>query len=96
MKEVSDNDKMRFNSYDCVIDADLTNWSENILVRENSYVIILIRKVTADVINNMDLDRMPGFRLTWRYNKGIEPDDAYTKLAITKQFVRYNLLKRGR
>ena len=41
----------------------------------------------------MDIDMMPGFRLTWNYNKHIEPEAKYSSWTVTKQFVRYNLLK---
>ena len=91
MKEVSDNDQTSFDYND--IDADLTHWSKNVIGRSYSYRIELDRKVSADDINNMDLDMMPGFRLTWNYNKHVEPETGYGSRTVTKQFVRYNLLK---
>ena len=42
----------------------------------------------------MDLDIMPGFRLTWNYNKHVEPEDEFGSRTNSKQFVRYNLLKK--
>ena len=87
MKEVSDNDNIR-NVNNDVIDADLNYWSENITAPTADYHIKLNRKVTADDIYNMDPDMMPGFRLTWNYNRNIEPVDIYSNLTKTKQFVR--------
>ena len=86
MKEVSDNDEMRIGWTD--IDADLTHWSKNISPPAYSYVISLDRRVSADDINNMNLDMMPGFRLTWNYNKHVEPEDTFSSETATKQFVR--------
>ena len=72
MKEVSD--KMMF-CYDCTyIDADLTHWRKNITAPTNYYSIQLIRRASQDEIRNMSLDMMPGFRLTWKYNKHIQPE----------------------
>ena len=79
------------NSY--CIDADLTHWSKNITAPSYSYLITLDRKVTADDINNTNLDTMPGFRLTWNYNKHVELEDKYSSRTVTIQFVKYNLLK---
>ena len=36
----------------------------------------------------MDLDLMPGFTLTWNYNKLKEPEAKYSNDTVTKQFVR--------
>ena len=38
-----------------------------------------MREVSADEINNMDLDMMPGFRFTWHYNKHVEPENIYSR-----------------
>ena len=75
------------------IDADLTNWSKNITAPSESYIIQLDRKVTADDLYNSNLDIMPGFRLTWNYNKHVEPVAKYRSKVKNKQFVRYNFLK---
>ena len=91
MKEVSDNDQMTFGFSDD-IDADLTHWSENITAPPYypySYYIRLDRQVPADEINNMDLDIMPGFRLTWNYNRYVELLSKYSNEKNTEQFVRY-------
>ena len=86
MKEVSWNDKMTFSNI--VIDPDLRQWHTNITAPTSNYVeVSLNRKVTVDDINNMELDMMPGFRLTWNFN-------TVTKYAMlsntdnTKEFVR--------
>ena len=47
MKEVSDNDKMKFGYHDD-IDADLTHWSKNISPPSIVYPIELNRQVSAD------------------------------------------------
>merc|ERR1712012_812631 len=75
--------------YNEAIDADLTYLFENISAgSSNSYIISLHRQVSADDLYNIDLDMMPGFRLTWNYNKHIEPVADYSSLTLTKQFVR--------
>ena len=87
MKGVSDNDKMKF--IDDIIDADLTHWSKNFTKpAADRYYIGLDRKVRADDINEMDLDVMPGFRLTWNHNKHVEPEDRFSNQIKSKQFVR--------
>ena len=87
MKEVSNNDKMTLNDW-TDIDADLTNCSKNITAPSDKYSISLDRKVTADDIYNMDLDMMPGFTLTWNYDKHIEPKESFSSQTVTKQFAR--------
>ena len=52
------------------------------------YHIRLDRKVSADDIRNMDLDLMPGFRFTWKYDKHVKPEAKYSDEDKTKQFVR--------
>ena len=37
------------------------------------------RDVSEDDINQMNLDMMPGFRLTWSYNKQHKPMAFFTK-----------------
>ena len=88
MKEVSDNDQMRFN-WNTDIDA---NWSKNITAPRPSYgyyFISLDREVSQDDITNMKLEMMPGFRFSWSYNTKIEPEDIYGNDDTTKEFVRY-------
>ena len=93
MKEVNRNDNMRFAGR--TIDADLTHWSKDITApSKSSYYILLSRKVSADDMRYMDLDMMPGFRLTWNYNKQLKPEAKYSSWEKTKQFVRYNGQKR--
>ena len=71
IKEVNENDQMIFDCYNCVIDADLTYWSKNITNPSSVHYIKLIRKVSQDDIRNTNLDKMPGFRLSWKYDKGL-------------------------
>ena len=97
MKDVSGNDMMAFSCYVCKeeyyidIDIDVTNWTKYITAPdlENYYFSIrLVRKLSQDVIKNMKLDLMPGFRFTWNYNKLIEQDATFIIDGTTKEFVR--------
>ena len=87
MKEVSDNDRMSFgSSFSNFIDADLTHLHTRFTAPfSGPFAIALNRKVTADDINNIDQDMMPGFKLTWNYNKHLVPEDRYTNEDKTKQ-----------
>ena len=76
------------------IDADLTHWREHITAPSSIHAISLNRKVSIDDIHNADLDMMPGFRLTWNYSKHLKPEDKYSSLTLTKQFVRFSLKER--
>ena len=73
------------------IAADLTHWSKNTTSQSFSYDMYLLRKVSSDDLNNMDLDTMPGFQFSWKYNKQVASVDKYSKENKTKQFVRYNI-----
>ena len=88
MEGVRDNDWMMA-VYD-IIDADLTHWRKNISVSSSYYNIILDRKVSANDIDNMDLDVMPGFRFTWNYDKNVEP---WTKYSIKQKYKQKYLMK---
>ena len=88
MEELSDNDKIYISGGVGYIDADLTHWSKNITAPSSSYQIYLSRKVSADDINNLKLEMMLGFRLTWNYNEHVEPKDTFSSLTKTKQFAR--------
>ena len=55
------------------------------------------RRVSEDEINSVDLDMMPGFRLTWKYSKQLEPHSKYLNTTYlpwmnynskNKQFIR--------
>lgn len=85
-------DEMTFNSFRFYeIDADLTQWSLNITGPFNTeYKIKLHRHVSEKEIKNMDLDEMPGFRLTWNYDLPEEPKMMVNDVmdATTQGFVR--------
>ena len=87
MKEVSDNDRMYISGVGD-IDADLPHWTKNITAPSSYYIIKLDRRVSANDINNVDLDMMPGFKLTWYYGTHIEPKESFSSETVTKQFVR--------
>ena len=98
MMEVSYNDRLQFcdSNRNCTsIDAGMTHWSKNITApSDDYYYTYLDRKVSQDEIRNMKLDVMPGFRLTWNYNKHVQPEAKYRKKVKTKEFVKwakYNL-----
>ena len=52
------------------------------------YHIKLDRSVSQDYIKNMNIDWMPGFRITWNYNKKIEAGTMFSNDDRTKEFVR--------
>ena len=85
MKDVNDNDKMQVEYMNMA--ADQTHKSLNITAPSASYYFRLDRKVTQDDITNMKLDRMPGFRLSWKYDREIQPE-AFINSGTTKEFVR--------
>ena len=78
-------DKKKYDQKD--IDTDLTHWSKNITAPGSTYYIKLDRKVSQDEIRNMKLDKMPGFRFTWNYDKQAQPEAKYYKVK-TKEFVK--------
>ena len=85
MKEVSDNDKMYMGG---TIDADVTHWSKNNAgPLSGFYYMYLDRQVSSEAIKNTDLDMMPGFGQTWKYNKQVKPQVKYSD-DRNKQFVR--------
>ena len=86
MKDVSDDDQLKFNF--STIDPDELHWSKSITKPSGFSQIKLDRKVSADDIKNIEFDYMPGFRLTWKYNKQVEPENTYSNRIDTKQFVR--------
>ena len=86
MKDVSDDDQMKYNL--STIDPDVLHWSKNITKPSGFSQIKLDRKVSADDIKNIEFDFMPGFRLTWKYNKHVELENTYSNRIDTKQFVR--------
>ena len=92
MNEVSDYDKLCMYPVDKCFDADQTYWSKNITPDPGkTYQLELNRQVSADDISNMDLDMMPGFRYTWRYNNHVEAETLHSNRGnkgTTKQFVR--------
>ena len=91
MEELTDPDfdKMRFCN-DCTdIDTNATEWSKNITAPdEDYYYIYLDRMTTIDVINNLELDMMPGFTFTWNYNRQLEPEAPYSSYDEHIEFVR--------
>ena len=90
MQEFSDNDNMGFESgIYSAIDADQMNESIILSDPDDSYNITLDRYVSKEDISSIDLDLMPGFRLTWFHHEEDLPEIAkfYDDVA-TNQFVK--------
>ena len=92
MKKISGYDYMNMNDDDgdIHIDGDLTHWSKTITnpISKDGYIVGYHRQVSQDDIKSMNLEMMPGFRLTWYYNKQVEPEAKYSNDDTTKEFVR--------
>ena len=83
------NDKMSFNNGRTIrFDENVSHWSRNFSSPTLRYNTKLDRYISQENITHVDLDTMPGFRLTWRYNRKLEPDSEYINSDATKQFVR--------
>ena len=98
MEGDSNFDKIIFNEGDA-IDSKLTLWNKNITPGFPTtrcigcYLFELQRDVSKNEILDMTLPRMPGFTLTWNYDKQLEPMAIFSNDEITKEFVRYDQLK---
>ena len=61
-------------------------------VTPNQYEFVLNRITTRNIMKDTDMDKMPGFRITWNYFNHIEPSEFKqfdsTKF-LTVEFVRY-------
>ena len=88
MKERSENDQMSMDEN--FIESDLTKWSTNITAPFDDYFdISLDRKVPVDDTKDMKIHMMPGFTLSWKYDKHVELVAKYSDEDNMKQFVRY-------
>ena len=56
---------------------------------EKSYYIQLIRLISEEDVAMMNLDVMPGFKVSWNYNKDITPWPENSNYGTTREFVRY-------
>ena len=91
MRNIAGYDKLRFNCWNCKMDARQTWWSENITAPnpwENYFFIALDRKISNEEVKRQKLKLMPGFRLTWDYNSEPEADATYAIYETTKEFIR--------
>ena len=93
--EVNDNDKM-------TLDQGFTNAQETKAhisskgVPKVDNIMYWDRKASKEYIVSMKLDKIPGFRLTWKYGQQVEPQAACHEDDSTIQFVRtldFRLLK---
>ena len=89
-----------------LIHTDVKHFSQNISIADIApkwfndgfcVSVFMIRSVSKDEINSVDLDMMPGFRLTWKYSKQLEPHSKYLNTTYlpwmnynskNKQFIR--------
>ena len=86
---ISGNDDLSFvKTRTKLIDPDLTHFSINITAPFSFNDIKLNRRVTANDINALELEQMPGFRVTWNFNKRVDSESKYRNDEITKQYVR--------
>ena len=96
MQKYSSNDQMHFVFCSLVgfgcpttnIAADLAQWDKNISVETYLYNLVLDRKVLFEDIKNMKVDKMPGFSVSWHYNKELEAEAMFINSDKTKEFVR--------
>ena len=93
MMEVSDNDQILTDIVDD-IDANVTHLSKNFTAPSpnlNQMYFQLSRTVPEEEISKMELDSMPGFKLTWKYNKHVDQmniEDKYDNKNKRIEFTR--------
>ena len=84
MAEDSDKEVMKLNCYsdDCYIDPDVTETSKNITDPFPSTFEFFShnRQVSQEEINDTKIDKMPGHRFTWKYDRDIQPDAKYKNI----------------
>ena len=80
------------------IDAGIMHWSRNYSIAEltkfdDDYQYFRFyhnRYLSEPNILTVDLNTMPGFRFTWKYNARMEPDDVYLNYSLKNMaFVRF-------
>ena len=95
MKDVSGPDEISFEWE--TIDPDLTEWEKNITAPAPAsgdnedfyyYTFLLTRRVSDEDIKNVDLDMMPGFRLTWNLTSQRDNSHKFRDKHENKNFVR--------
>ena len=66
------------------------NFSKNITGANHvdSYYITNWRKASIEDTNKMNSKFMPGFTLSWKYDRKLDQDAKYSKKSLTKEFVR--------
>ena len=88
MKEHSQTDRLVLFSK-TIIDADITSYTENITAPfENMYKIYLDRLVKREDIENIKLDKIPGFRLNWHYEPKVEMWPGFSNVIKNTEFVK--------
>ena len=77
---------MLINNY--MLESD--NFTMNINTALYPYSSILFtRKASTLLIPFLSLNLMPGFKLTWNYNRKVDQEAKYIDDVTTKEFVRY-------
>ena len=81
ISEFSSNDMLTIYTSNIILDPEIKHWSSNISItdfdiHDNSYFYNIDhnRLLSDEDILALDMDMMPGFRLSWNYNKHLEPD----------------------
>ena len=101
ISEFSSNDMLTIYTSNIILDPEIKHWSSNISItdfdiHDNSYFYNIDhnRLLSDEDIFALDMDLMPGFRLSWNYNKHLEPDRnlydsiLYNDDATNDEFVR--------
>ena len=92
-KESIDNtterETMKF-GFNTIIDANLKHYSKNISKSYKSmFPIRLERDISRENIRELKVQRMPGFRINWHFNKEVDSPVKYTNNGRNKEFIRY-------
>ena len=89
MTEAGYNEKTTVRSEKRSLDPVLMNYNKNITAPKFDYFFInVVRTVPQKKIGCMKLNVMPGFKLTWKYDKHTEPYKSFINSKTTEQFRR--------
>ena len=64
----------KFSDYYEEFDVDLDTFTKNITPPEYWQSFTLQKKISKEDIYKLELTKMPGFKLTWKYNVDLQPD----------------------
>ena len=87
--EYSDDYVMKFDCFYCYIEPELTHWNKSITGPfDGQYYIEYDRKLTEEQLQNLKMEQMPGFKISWNYDLEVDPFPMFCNDSITKSFVR--------